>query len=156
MLEPLIAVGLAADVLQIGDFMRKTLSDAHDIYKAADGASVRNKELEAASNRLQELMIELRSQNTIASNGRPDKGAFYDGTISELDRQLLALIQEADNIAKELQILLDSLKRKDGWKWASIRAAVRSAWSQDKLNDFERRLDEVRQAVNTNLLVSMR
>lgn len=62
MLEPLTALGVVANVFQLIDYLRKTLSDAHEIYKATDGASIRNSELESISIRLEELIDDLSNR----------------------------------------------------------------------------------------------
>lgn len=156
MLEPLVALGLVANVFQLSDFLRKALSDANEIYHATSGTLVRNSDLDAMSMRLMELTMNLEKDLLHHDSGSLNNSLLYNTKIDALDKQLLDLASEAQAIGRQLKETLDKLKGRKGTRWESVRKAVLSAWSRDQLQNFENRLRAIREQIHTNLLVSLR
>jgi predicted acetyltransferase len=157
MLDPLTALGLTANIIQLINFVRNTLNDANEIYKSGTGTSVRYLELEAVSYRLSQLMTSLRNQiPSKQENGAWNKSEFYDHQISDADKQLLTLVTQAVEISDQLESLLRRLRTRTEGRWHSVRQAVKSAWKDSEIIALEDRLHKVREEIQTNILVSMR
>jgi hypothetical protein len=150
-------LGLVANVIQLSDFVRKTLNDAHEVYTSADGTLVRNAELESVAKRLHDLASELSNQLPRKDRfGAWDGQSFYDKRVSDTDAQLFKLVAEAQTVSVQLQNFLRNLKVPQGGRWRSIRKAAESMYKKGELKDLETRLANVRQEIHTNLMVSMR
>ena len=66
-LDPLIAVSLAGNIVQFIDFTTKLVSKGHKIYKTTDGILIENAELEAITRKIIALnnrIVESFQENT--------------------------------------------------------------------------------------------
>jgi hypothetical protein len=69
-IDPLSALGLAANVVQFIEFAAKLISKGHRIHKAADGALVENLELEAIIHRIRRLNDEIHASLYLSKSKR--------------------------------------------------------------------------------------
>ena len=61
-MDPLTALGLAANIVQFVDFTSKLISQSHEIYRSADGALEDHVALENVANNLSKLSDELKKE----------------------------------------------------------------------------------------------
>jgi hypothetical protein len=58
-MEPLVALGLAANIVQLINFTTELVSKGHEMHRSDDGALVENSELQAVTENLQMLASQL-------------------------------------------------------------------------------------------------
>lgn len=127
-MEALAIIGLAGNILQFVDFSTKLISKSNELYKSAEGALADHHDIEATTDDL--VLMNQKVMN---------------GASSSSDNSLKALCESCNRVAGELLTALEKLKVKGrATKWLSIRKALRSLWSKEKLDDLERRLGRLR------------
>jgi ankyrin repeat protein len=156
MLDPINALSLASNVVQVVDFSIKLVSKGYNIYKSADGALVENQDTEAVA-------IDLRMVNAKLSQSlyraRQTKTSPFGDTDDADDQALERLSESCSEVAEELILRLRKLKIQPGGKnreWKSVRQALKTVWSKQELNDAAARLKLYRDQLNTRILVSLR
>lgn len=151
MLEPVAAIGLAASIIQLFNFVKDILSNSYKIYASADGMLVENTDLESICKRLDALCLQMQKHEPEV---RPRKSAHGP---SEAESQLQLLSGEARARAKELMQMLESLKTTSkGSAWESVRKALASAAKSKDLELLEDRLGRVRGQIDSALVVALR
>lgn len=150
-MDPLSALGLASNIVQLVQFVGVVISDSHEVYSSADGALRRNSALEEVAQNLVEMNSELMRSQRSMSNG------FM--SLSPAERQLKNLCEECDVVSRELMAKLDTLKIRSQSRykrWDSFRQALRSMWNEGELRALEKRLEGIRTRLDTNLLICLR
>lgn len=163
-MDPLTALGLASNVIQIVDFTSRLLSNSKEIYDSADGTLEMHRSLRQAATNLQELSAELRPkrpsnlQEPERYRKEKSKPASEKKEIRPADVQLLELTIEAKRIADKVSFVVESLtsSKTDRKYWRSIQQALRAAWTQKEFLELEARLDTIRKEIDTALLMSLR
>lgn len=143
MLEPLTAIGLAGTLIQFVDFSSKIVSKAGETYASADGALPENQDAETVAQSLQVLDAKIRAGLATGS------GTKSEETLKELCR-------ECDSVAQELLKALEILKffdRKTRWK--SMRQALKSVSSKEKIDGISKRLESLRDQLNLSFIVKL-
>jgi hypothetical protein len=141
MLDPLTAIGLVGNIVQFVDFGCKIVSKTTETYRSADGLLKENADLELVTN-------DLISINTILTTS---------SAVATADPALDKLCTGCIEVSTELLAALAKVKAgKDPTKWRSVRKALRSVWSKDKISDLEARLGGFRDEVNLRIVVSLR
>ena len=150
-MDPLSALGLASNIVQLVQFVGTVISDSHEVYSSTDGALQRNSMLEEVAQNLAEMNSELmRSQRSMSS---------WFMSLSPAERQLKNLCEECDVVSRELLAKLDTLKvrsRSRYKRWDSFRQALKSMWNEGELRALEKRLEHIRTRLDTNLLICLR
>ena len=150
-MDPLSALGLASNIVQLVQFVGAVISDSHEVCSSADGALQRNSMLEEVAQNLAEMNSELmRSQRSMSS---------WFMSLSPAERQLKNLCEECDVVSRELLAKLDTLKvrsRSRYKRWDSFRQALKSMWNEGELRALEKRLEGIRTRLDTNLLICLR
>ena len=150
-MDPLSALGLASNIVQLVQFVGAVISDSHEVYSSADGALQRNSVLEEVAQNPAEMNSELmRSQRSMSS---------WFMSLSPAERQLKNLCEECDVVSRELLVKLDTLKvrsRSRYKRWDSFRQAMKSMWNEGELRALEKRLEGIRTRLDTNLLICLR
>ncbi|KAF1985983.1 hypothetical protein K402DRAFT_454666 [Aulographum hederae CBS 113979] len=147
-MDPLSALGLAANVVQFVEFGAKIVSRSHTLYKS--GQLVDWRDLQATANELALLFKTLkRSTTTISSvpQFKPEEQALY------------RLAEECADVAHELNEVTEGLKvdtEKSRRVWRSIRHALQSVYKDEKLEQLNKRLNGFRDQLNTHILVSLK
>jgi hypothetical protein len=143
MLDPLTALGLAGNIVQLVDFSSKIVGKARDIYKSADGSLPENLDAETVAQSLRVLYSNIAPQLVSPSS-------VQEETLNEL-------CIGCDNIAKELLQALGRLKiQGKKTKWKSMRQALKSVSSKEELDVISKRLANYREQLNLNFLVALR
>ena len=138
-MEAIAAIGLAANILQLIDFVEDVLSTSQELYHSTTGLSSEHEEkitiirdLKAISNKIQ-LSTDL--QNPSAHN----------------------LCSRCNEAAEELLATLTSLqvvhKHK---KLRTLGKALRSAWGHEKIVRLESRLLAIRQELGFHILFEIK
>jgi vacuolar-type H+-ATPase subunit I/STV1 len=152
MLDPAFAIGLAASIVQIINFIKGVLTKSHEIYQSTDGVLVQNADLECVAVSFSKLLAELRENSRLL---RPQ--TYVSRVLTQADAQLRTLSSGVDGILVELLNTLNSLKvDPQHTRWDSIRQSLRSTLKEAELEDLEKRLERYRQQIDTALLVSLR
>jgi hypothetical protein len=135
-MDPLTALGLASNVIQVVDFSIKIVSKGRQIYKSADGALVETVDLEAVTTNFTIINEKLRKSMPVG-----------------LGSPLLDVCQRCQNTADELLMGLEKQKiQGNKTKWKSARAALRTLWSKEVVEDLEVRLESLQAQLRTHLL----
>jgi hypothetical protein len=176
-MDPASALSVAGNVLQFLEFSQKFISKAIDVYKAADGASKNNRETEALVKDfvLLNMRFTTNAQGTRVATGEAELDVNGVDTVAKylighdtvlrkspaattLERDPMREIAEScGHIANELLLRLESLKT--GGKsrfWKSLKAALKSLWTESELQDLKRRLAANKEMLEWHVLVSLR
>ncbi|KAH7119118.1 hypothetical protein B0J11DRAFT_441007 [Dendryphion nanum] len=147
-MEPLSALSVASNILQIVDFATKIVSRARNIHASADGVLDENSFLESATTNLSELAVELSKDLS--------RNLYRKSSTGSTDKQLIKLAHEAASVASSLRAKLDNISRRtDGASRNALDQAFRSVWKQNEISTLCNRLDAIRKQVDTALLVSL-
>ncbi|KAJ9148897.1 p-loop containing nucleoside triphosphate hydrolase [Pleurostoma richardsiae] len=142
-MDPYTALSLAASVVAFVDFTAKLLSKANEIRK--DGSSVDVAHLNKMSAHLIDLSTGLRYR-------RHGDGVALAEEVA-LEAIALDCANVADELARTLNKLTDGSER--GKVWPSIRAAFKTMWHKDEVEQLTKRLDQYRQEMSLRLLVTL-
>ena len=144
MLDPLTAIGLAGNIVQLVDFCTKVVSKANRIYRSADGSLAENFDAETVSRDLLYLTarIEAGSRPSLASD---EEHALED------------LCTGCNDVAQELLAVLGSLRsgNKLG-RWKSFKQALKNVWSKDRIEVLQTRLAGFREELDLHVLIDLR
>ena len=140
MLDPIAALGLAANIVQFVDFSWKLINDAKDLYESNNGASADNDVLQSVTNDIMLL------DNKLTAPTAP--GAIPDS--------IRTLASQCKDVARELLRVLDKLKV-DGphKKWKSFVQALRSVWKKKQIQSLVERLERLRSEMQFRLQLSV-
>ncbi|KAF2260634.1 hypothetical protein CC78DRAFT_555500 [Lojkania enalia] len=146
-MDPLTALGLATSVIQFVQFAGKLISESQEAYESASGMSCRNINLENIANDLLNLHHQLLK----------DASRTPRAKLSAAEEHLQRLTRESIQVAERLIRVVQGLKSRGGNKrWKSVRHALTSAWKQKDIAALQTRLVEIRQQLDTALLICLR
>jgi|SRR5271156_5630563 len=142
-MDPLTALGVASSVVQFVDFTSKLISGSYELYKSDYGVVEATSSLEALTSNLIAVSNDL-SRSLKASKSIP--------------KELELLCKECVAEASKLLSVLESLKVEgsDRRLWKSFKTALKTIWSQDKIDSFQGRLDSFRQQITMSIVVSLK
>jgi hypothetical protein len=152
-MDPVSALSLAANVVQFVVWGQNIVSKGNQLYKSADGALAENVQLETASIRLQQLSGSVQGSLSQAQQGVPT------GSLAQSDQALEKICEECVAMSKELVDKLEKLKVPEGHphkKWKSLRQALKSVWSKEKVEEISERLAALRTELDTHVITSIR
>jgi ribosomal protein L21 len=138
-MDGLSALTVAASVAQSIEFGLDLVTKSKEIYKSANGASIKDEETEAATKRLVQLSDRLKTsandQNTTSGNLSPE------------DQALQTVCDQCIVVSDELLQKLNKLKVHDQGKlrrYKSFRQAIKSVCSKSAVDEMATRLRELR------------
>ncbi|EPS45160.1 hypothetical protein H072_844 [Dactylellina haptotyla CBS 200.50] len=141
-MDPLTALGACSSILQVVDFSIKILSKGNELRTSLSGALPENLQLESVASHLQALVAKLQQQNTPS---HPQAQGL---------NQLSALCTQTVN---ELLSVLETLKiTGPRTKWKSFRAAVKSVWKKEKIEELKNRLVTIRDEIEFGIIVDLK
>ena len=145
-MDPLTALNLASNVIQVVDFSIRLVSKGVQIYK--DGRLLKNVDAKQTTQSLKELNGKLE---------RSIQDSRCGGSLSEEDQSLIRLCSSCESIANELlrrfgQIKVTGKHR----KWKSARQALKSVTSKNEVEELARKLGMYRSEIILNVTVSLR
>ncbi|RYP78486.1 hypothetical protein DL771_000439 [Monosporascus sp. 5C6A] len=139
-METLAIIGLIGNVVQFIDFSGKLIAKSTELYQSNEGAIAENIEAETATNHLMLLNNKIK-----------------DAAITTSDDALKRLCESCKSTADELLTALGKVKVSGKQKRRkSIRMALRSLWSEDKIREVEGRLARFREELNLHVTVDLR
>ena len=145
-MDPVTALGLASNVIQVVEFSIQLVSKSVEIYK--DGSLAENVDAEEVTQSLKGLNGKLQ---------RSVQDSRCDESLSEADQSLMELCENCERTANELLTTFDRVKVTGKHrKWKSARQALKSILKKDDLELLERRLGTYRSEINLNVTVSLR
>ncbi|KAH8592623.1 hypothetical protein B0O99DRAFT_629379 [Bisporella sp. PMI_857] len=145
MADPLTALGLASNIVQIITFTSDLISKGREIYKSADGTLVENLELETITTSLQGLSKELVLP------------IYERRKLTKTENQLQELCDGCKAVSGQLLDVIRGVKAKGPhMRWNSFRQALNSVYKEDEIQALETRLDRYRRQIDTTLLISLR
>ena len=147
-MEPITALGLAANIVQFIEFGIGIVSKSSELCNATDGRLGEHADISAVNRDLAKLTARL--VESIAPH------ATFT-VLSEDDGALLALCHSCLDISNELQHALDKLQVAGGpTRWKSMRKALKSVWRKEKIAALRQRLVDYRSEINARILVGLR
>lgn len=145
-MDPLTALGLASNVIQLVDFSLKTLTKFRELCN--DGVSTENKELE-------DMAVCLKVFRNHLTAADPTTGRSKD--LFDDDRDLQALAVKCCETADELTAELDTLKSSNSRrKLEAIKKTYRTIRRKSIVEKMQRKLDGYRQILETRTLINLR
>ncbi|KAF2185377.1 TPR-like protein [Zopfia rhizophila CBS 207.26] len=141
-METLAIIGLIGNVVQFIDFSGKLIAKSTELYQSIEGALAENIDAETATNHLVLLNNKIKDAAT---------------TTTTSDDALKRLCESCKSTADELLTALEKVKvsgKKERRK--SIRKALRSVWSKEKIREVEGRLARFREELNLHVTVDLR
>ena len=139
-METLAIIGLTGNAVQLVDFSSKLIAKSTELYRSSEGALAENIDVETATNHL--LLLNNKLKDAATATG---------------DNALKRLCESCKSTADELLAALNKVKvngKQDRWK--SIRKALRSVWSKEKIRELEGRLARFRDELNLHTIVGLR
>ncbi|OAL37221.1 hypothetical protein AYO20_03397 [Fonsecaea nubica] len=142
-LDPLSAIGLAANIVQFIDFSRRLISDAKEIYHSTNGTSAENVELQDVAESLSRL------SSTLISPLDPSQAA-----VAQTEAEIVKIAAASRVVGDELQAAIQSLTAGDGSrkKWRSFLQALKTLWKRDKIAKLRKRLEDARSNLSVHVL----
>ena len=153
MIDPLAALGLAGNVLQLIDFSFKLVSEGNKLYRSASGTLEENKAAEDLANDLSSLTtgVSQLQNKWIEAHG--------NASLEPDEIQLRNICDRCTEIATELNLQLQKLKIEDGAKHRKLKSykqALVLVWRKDAIDQVANRLEKYRQELNTQVLFGLR
>jgi hypothetical protein len=126
-----------------------------ELYKSKSGTLTANEELELVTLDLRAFVRKLEVSFPLVE---PDASPNMAENYSEEQKPFRTICEKAANVAEELLSRLERIKVKDGKKrrWKSFEQALRGAWSHDEVRVLNKHLSTLSQALETQVLFSMR
>lgn len=139
-MDPLSALGVCSSILQIVDFSCKILSKGNQLRTSFSGALPENEVLEKVTTHLHGLVDRLRRQGQIPSG-----------------QDLSGMVVLCIGTAGELLDVLDRLKvHGPKTRWKSFRAAIKSVWRKEKVDEILGRLQMIRDEIEFGVILDLR
>lgn len=140
-LDPISALGIASNVIQLVDFTAKLVSVGTELYR--NGALVEHTELKAAAKQLRDLKLSTeQSLNGVDDSTRTDDPQNHDDTLSSLRDAHSSCVKCANDVIEAVEKLEVTGKHQ---KWQSFRHALSTIFKKDKLDAACQRLAHARQ-----------
>ena len=140
-MDPVAALGLAANIVQFVNFSCKVLQDTKSLYKSTTGASAENDVLEVICHDLMDLDTALTAPSA-------------PGAIPDSLRSLASLCKE---VAAELLGILDKIRvREPRHKWKSFVQALRSVRKKEQIEELLKRIERLRNEMQFRLHLMLR
>jgi uncharacterized protein YjaZ len=148
MLDPLTALGIAANVVQFIDFTIRIIAKSNDIYQSASGSLIEHDDLSKVTLDLSTLSTKLRDSVAVTATNAsltPDEQALHD-----LSKGCFETSQE---LIKALQRLQNNGKTS---RFRSFRQALKTVWSKDDIKQVERRVGMYKEELTFRIVVGLR
>jgi len=153
-LEPLVALGLACNTLQLVGTGRETIRTVRQIYqdgKLDPALNDRAGELKSPAER-----ASTASDTTLGAGTAPTATASAPRTKAR-DKQLLGIAEQCVGAARDLQeeiAFLNTTKR-TGKLAVSLEIAAKTAWRKRRLDRLDQKLNEIQRTLQTGLLTAI-
>jgi hypothetical protein len=144
-MEALVAIGLAANIVQFIHFASQVVTEARETYRSGVGGSAKHLDLETVAEDLRTVIAPLQT-SVLDSVGVAGDVAF---------RKLLVSCNE---VANELRTATKELKVKEGphRKWRRFSKALLSVWKKEKISAFHKSLSVLRDQIQFHIVDNLR
>ena len=144
-MDPLSALSLASNIVQLVDVGTRVISATFELY-SPDGISI-NGELESVMSDLVNLCSALeRPQDRITGPN-----------LSKSELQLVPLARSCKKLGEELLTVLNSLKvQSPHKKWQSFRKALKAVWKEKEILRYKERITNTRSEISLRLIGILR
>lgn len=145
-MDPLTAFSLVCGVVQVVDFSIKTLSKCKEIYH--EGSLSQYQELEDLTKHL----VDVREKLEL-----PAANKSIGSSVTSEEQGLLEVAGQCSETADQLVEQLHSLKFEAPRKRRqAILKTVKLLWKKHRIQDIQKRLDDHRNVLNTQILINLR
>ena len=155
--DPISALSVAAAAVQFVQFSTQIVSKGRHIYNSTAGTLPENEVTETVTIRLKSLTKVLTAKPAQFSSLRP---------ADKIPQELNLHQKQVEEICKECIALSDTLlnhlyklkvpKATEHRRWKSFRHALKSVWSKTEIDRMAVRLRELRDELETHILVMLR
>ncbi|KUJ20519.1 uncharacterized protein LY89DRAFT_682244 [Mollisia scopiformis] len=135
MAEALAVIGSVSAVVQLIDFSGKCISKGVELYRSGDGILDENAAIELAANHLTTLRVQVEDRAVRLND-------------AELQNLCSAIASASSDLS---EVLAEVRMQGNKTKWKTLRKAIRSVWSKDKILDLEHRLCSFRSELNLHI-----
>ena len=147
-MEPLTALGLASNVIQLIDFGARIVSKSSELYKSSNGRLIQHTDIATTCSDLERLTSKLSESilpHSVTTVLLEDELALYN-----LSHGCVDVSQQLQDGLNKLQI--------DGApsRWKSLRKALKSIWKKERLAELQNRLVEYRDQLDSRILVGLK
>jgi ankyrin repeat protein len=153
MLDPLTALGVVGNLLQVIEFGFKLVQEGNEAYKSAEGTLSSNQAAEELSNDLLQLT------KSLTKSEKDWLGAHVDSPLDPDEVRLRNLCERCIEIAVELNVQLRKLKVQQDSKFRrfqSYKQALVSVWRKDQVEATAAQLERYQREIDTHILVGLR
>lgn len=159
-LDPLSALSVAASIIQFVDFSSEIISKGKYLYNSSNGVLKENEQTETVTVRLQEMTRKLNESLRRSRINNPTTTQVpADPELQVQHERLKEICQECSDASKELISRLGKLKvptQTENRKWKSFRQALKSVWSKEAVDAMAKRLELLRNELDSQMLVLVR
>lgn len=147
-MEPLAALSLAANVVDVVYFSASIVSKTSELYNSTHGQLFEHTDIITTSSDLNRLTTKL--SDSIALRAMPS-------VFSEDDQALQTLCDGCIEVSQELQDGLNRLQT-DGSrsKWRSLRKALKTIWAKEHISELQCRLAAYRDQLDSRIIVGIK
>lgn len=150
-MEPLAALGIASNIIQVVDFASRLISRSHELYQSADGKLTDHMVLDSAA---QNLLVLSKHSNSDGLATAAEKKLLK---FTPAEEELVKLHKDSKAVVHNLRVALN--KAGEGSKnkaWQSFYQALKSMNNDKEISSLASELDNIRKQVDTTLLVTIR
>lgn len=147
-MEPIAALSLASNVIQVVDFTARIVSKSSELYRSSNGRLLQHTDIATTSSDLKRLTVNL--SNSFAPDSIPT-------VLSEDEASLYTLCKGCIDISEQLQAGLNKLQTNGApSKWKSLRKALKSIWGREHIADLQSRVAEYRAQLDSRILIGLK
>jgi hypothetical protein len=148
-MEPITALGLAANVCQFVEFAAKIVSKGQKLRNAPEGLLIEHANIYSATRRVIEL------NNRLVASAK--EHSEHTGVLGNpADDQIQRACKEINQVAADLIEALEKLRLpKNAGRWKSMRQAVKTVVGKNGVEKMKNDLMVHRQRLDTALLTSL-
>ena len=147
-MDPLTALSLTSNVIQIVDFSARLVSEGREIYRSTDGLSTQNVDTELVTWDLKLLNERLQKSCNDSKTDAP---------LSRDDQSLMRLCENCIVLSNDILLCLEKAEVSGKHrKWKSGYQALKSIVGDDDLRMYMQKLAIYRNEINLHITVSLR
>jgi hypothetical protein len=168
--DPLTALGVASNVIQLVDFAWRLVSDSRDIYLSSSGLTQHNAALDTIAQDMAKLNNAIASSKAIKLDPSSDTLKPLITESNKIASDLIAAISSVRHKAEDLRKKRAAAARQkkgaqdddddndDGeeilikrTKWYSFLVALGTVWKKNKIEEFVDRLGKIQAQVSSHM-----
>ena len=154
-MDPLTAIGLAANVVQFVSFASELLSKSNEIYNSAKGCSSKVFTLETIYEQLQNL------SSSLELSSRKDSNLLLVERTSDFVKHVFAINELSRSCKEDCDRLLKVLCELQGGggsknRWRCFKLTLKTIWKGSEISDLEQRLHYTQTTLTLQICSLMR